>query len=271
MLRARDYAESDRIVTLLTLHAGKLSGIAKGAKASRHRFERKLEPFSHVVLHFRRRPHGQLVFITRAEAADLTQHVLDDDLAKIALGSYMLELTDALTTEESEAAEAYRVLSEASARSARGSRDAALRQAFELRLLGWAGFGLEFTRCRICATLNAVNGAWRDGVFRRVARRNRVREMPAVSGGGRDQDVEQGRGDPRATGRVADERFARLGSRGSGRRARARALHRFDRRSPAAEPGISRFGFAGRWQSSDDHPPRFARRQFLRYITSGSR
>src|SRR5271168_3679550 len=109
VLRARDYSESDRIVTLLTREFGKLSGIAKGAKASRRRFERKLEPFSHVVLHFKRRPHGQLVFITRAEAADLAQHVLDDDLAKIALGSYMLELTDALTTEESEAAEAYRV------------------------------------------------------------------------------------------------------------------------------------------------------------------
>ncbi|MFZ0678306.1 DNA repair protein RecO [Candidatus Binatus sp.] len=159
VLRARDYAESDRIVTLLTLHAGKLSGIAKGAKASRHRFERKLEPFSHVVLHFRRRPHGQLVFITRAEAADLTQHVLDDDLAKIALGSYMLELTDALTTEESEAAEAYRVLSDGLGALSTRFADAALRQAFEMRLLGWAGFGLEFTRCRICATLNGNNGA----------------------------------------------------------------------------------------------------------------
>lgn len=152
VLRARDYAESDRIVTLLTLNAGKLSGIAKGAKASRHRFERKLEPFSHVVLHFRRRPHGQLVFITRAEAADLAQHVLDDDLAKIALGSYMLELTDALTTEESEAAEAYRVLSEGLGTLASRLADSALRQAFEMRLLGWAGFGLEFGQCRLCAT-----------------------------------------------------------------------------------------------------------------------
>jgi DNA repair protein RecO (recombination protein O) len=158
VLRARDYAESDRIVTLLTLNAGKLSGIAKGAKASRHRFERKLEPFSHVVLHYRRRPHGQLVFITRAEAADLTQHVLDDDLAKIALGSYMLELTDALTTEESEAADAYRVLSEGLGALSTRFADAALRQAFEMRLLGWAGFGLEFTRCRICAIPNGVNG-----------------------------------------------------------------------------------------------------------------
>src|SRR6266478_2602570 len=159
VLRARDYADSDRIVTLLTRNMGKLSGIAKGAKASRYRFERKLEPFSHVVLHFRRRPHGQLVFITRAEAADLAQHVIDDDLAKIALGSYMLELTDALTTEESEAAEAYRVLSEGLGALSTRFADSAIRQAFEMRLLGWAGFGLEFTRCRICATVNGDNGA----------------------------------------------------------------------------------------------------------------
>jgi len=159
VLRARDYGESDRIVTLLTEHAGKLSGIAKGAKASRHRFERKLEPFSHVVLHYRRRPHGQLVFITRAEAADLPQHVLDDDLAKIALGSYMLELTDALTTEESEAADAYRVLSEGLGALSTRFADAALRQAFELRLLGCAGFGLEFSHCRICASAGGDNGA----------------------------------------------------------------------------------------------------------------
>ncbi len=71
VLRTRDYSESDRIVTLLTSEAGKLGGIAKGAKQSRRRFERKLEVFSHVMLYFRRRPHGELVFITRAEAADL--------------------------------------------------------------------------------------------------------------------------------------------------------------------------------------------------------
>src|SRR5260370_4196599 len=127
VLRARDYADSDRIVTLLTGSMGKVSGMGKGAKAPRYRFERNLEPFSHVVLHFRRRPHGQLVFITRAEAADLAQHVIDDDLAKIALGSYMLELTDALTTEESEAAEAYRLLSDGIGTLSAGLTDSALR------------------------------------------------------------------------------------------------------------------------------------------------
>jgi DNA repair protein RecO (recombination protein O) len=150
VLRVRDYAESDRIVTLLTRDHGKLGGIAKGVKASRVRFERKLEPFSHVVMHFRRRPHGELVFITRAEAADLAQFTLDDDLGKFALGSYMLELSDALTSEEAEAADAYRILADALATLGRAGADAPLRQAFELRMLRWAGFGLEFGRCRVC-------------------------------------------------------------------------------------------------------------------------
>src|SRR5262249_10715909 len=152
VLRARDYAESDRIVTLLTRDHGKIGGIAKGAKASRHRFERKLEPFSHVVLHFRRRPQGQLVFITRAEAADLVQFRIEDDLGRIALGVYMLELTDMLTVESGDAADPYHslvcALTVLSARSA----EAAIRQAFELRALRWAGFGLEFGRCRVCAS-----------------------------------------------------------------------------------------------------------------------
>jgi DNA repair protein RecO (recombination protein O) len=159
VIRARDYADSDRIVTFLTLNAGKLSGIAKGAKASRYRFERKLEPFSHVMLHFKRRPHGQLVFITKAEAADLPQHVLDDDLGKIALGCYMLELSDALTSEESEAADAYRMLEAGMRTLAGASVSASLRQAFELRLLEWAGYGQEFGRCRVCATIVTAEGA----------------------------------------------------------------------------------------------------------------
>jgi len=151
VLRARDYSESDRIVTLLTRDFGKLSGMAKGAKASRKRFERKLEPFSHVMLYFRRRPNGQLVFVTRAEASpDLTPFAIEDELTKIALGSYMLELADAFTSEEAEATGAYRVLAEALEAVSAGRATLALRQAYELRMLHWAGYGLDFARCRQC-------------------------------------------------------------------------------------------------------------------------
>jgi len=153
VLRARDYSESDRIVTLLTRDFGKLSGMAKGAKASRRRFERKLEPFSHVMLYFRRRPHGQLVFVTRAEMADgITSIDVEGDLGKIALGSYLLEFTDALTSEQADAAGAYRALIEALTAITASGASQSLRQAFELRMLAWAGFGLDFGRCRGCGS-----------------------------------------------------------------------------------------------------------------------
>ncbi|HYA34732.1 MAG TPA: DNA repair protein RecO [Candidatus Binataceae bacterium] len=152
VLRARDYSESDRIVTLLTRDFGKLSGMAKGAKASRRRFERKLEPFSHVMLYFRRRPHGQLVFVTRAEMADGIASIdVEGDLGKIALGSYLLEFTDALTSEQADAAGAYRALIDALTAMTASGASQSLRQAFELRMLAWAGFGLDFGRCRGCA------------------------------------------------------------------------------------------------------------------------
>jgi DNA repair protein RecO (recombination protein O) len=159
VLRARDYAESDRIVTLLTRDQGKLGAIAKGAKNSRHRFERKLEPFSHVVAHFRRRTGSQLAFLTRAEAAELTQFAIEEELGRIALGSYMLELADALTAEDGEASGAYALLADALAALSRGNADAALRQAFELRMLNWAGFGLEFARCRACGEAPGAEAA----------------------------------------------------------------------------------------------------------------
>jgi len=167
VIRARDYSESDRIVTLLTRDFGKLSGIAKGAKASRRRFERKLEPFSQVVLYFRRRPQGQLVFITRAERGENPPPELEDDLTKIALGSYMLELADALTSEEAEATEAYRVLDDALDALGRGAAAIGLRQAYELRMLAAAGFGLEFGRCRVCGT---VTEAEEEAVYFVVSR-----------------------------------------------------------------------------------------------------
>jgi DNA repair protein RecO (recombination protein O) len=158
VLRTRDYAEADRIVTLLTRDFGKLSGIAKGVKASRRRFERKLEPFTQAVLYFRRRPHGQLVFITRAERIDGAPPEFSD-LGKFALGSYMLELTDALTTEEAEAVAAYKMLADGLQVLSFSSPTRALRQAFELKILQAAGFGLEFGGCRVCGTGEPQGGS----------------------------------------------------------------------------------------------------------------
>ena len=53
VLRSRAHGESDKIVTFLTRDWGKVTGIAKGAKRSRHRFVNVLEAFTQVQLRFR--------------------------------------------------------------------------------------------------------------------------------------------------------------------------------------------------------------------------
>lgn len=67
VLDCRDHGESDKIVTFLCPEAGRLSGIAKGAKRSKQRFVNKLELFSLLHLTYSLPRHGDLAFIAAAE------------------------------------------------------------------------------------------------------------------------------------------------------------------------------------------------------------
>ncbi len=67
VLDCRDHGESDKIITFFCSKAGRLSGIAKGAKRSKHRFVNKLELFSSLHLTYSLPRLGGLAFITAAE------------------------------------------------------------------------------------------------------------------------------------------------------------------------------------------------------------
>jgi DNA repair protein RecO (recombination protein O) len=74
VLDCRDQGESDKIVTFFCQQAGRLSGIAKGAKRSKRRFVNKLEIFSSLHLTYCLPRHGGLAFIV---AADLQSSFLN--------------------------------------------------------------------------------------------------------------------------------------------------------------------------------------------------
>jgi DNA repair protein RecO (recombination protein O) len=67
VLDCRDHGESDKIVTFFCQQAGRLSGIAKGAKRSKRRFVNKLELFSSLHLTYSLPRHSGLAFIAAAE------------------------------------------------------------------------------------------------------------------------------------------------------------------------------------------------------------
>jgi DNA repair protein RecO (recombination protein O) len=153
ILRTRSYGESDKIVTFLSEDAGKLTGIAKGAKNSRRRFANCLDAFTRVRAHFRTRPGASLVFL---ESCDLLEPVGPlSDPAKFAYGSYLVELVDQLTAEGQPIRELYALLAEGLAELRQGPATAAFLRGFELQLLYHTGYDPELQRCGRCHELVA--------------------------------------------------------------------------------------------------------------------
>ena len=92
VLRAVDYGEADRVVTLLTRERGKVSAFARGARASRRRFGGALEPFTLLTAEARERAGSDLLGLD-AVAVVRGFPALRGDLARIACAAYAAELT----------------------------------------------------------------------------------------------------------------------------------------------------------------------------------
>ena len=154
VLRWRSYGESDKIATLLTEEAGKLTGIAKGAKNSRRRFANSLEPLARVRLHYRQKPGASLAFLESCELLSPTAPFCEP--ARFAYGSYVTELADRLTVEEDPAHSPFALLDTALAELERGPATSSFLRGFELQLLAAAGFEPQLDSCGRCQR------PWRD-------------------------------------------------------------------------------------------------------------
>jgi DNA repair protein RecO (recombination protein O) len=161
VLRSWPYGESDKIVRLLTEDHGKITGIAKGAKRSHKRFANSLEPFSLVNLSFQERSHNSLAFILSAELAFVYRR-LASSLEKIALASYLVEITDGLTVEKDESALVFKHLKNG-LMIVDGDEIAPLEFliSFELRLLQLAGYQPALDCCKQCAVAYTSDGGSR--------------------------------------------------------------------------------------------------------------
>lgn len=148
VLRWRAYGDSDKIATLLTEDAGKLTGIAKGAKNSRRRFANSLEPLARVRVHFRQKAGASLAFLESCEL--LAAGTAFSEPARFAYGSYVAELTDRLTVEEDPNHHLFGLLHDALAEIEQGPATSAFLRGFELQLLAGAGFEPQLDACSRC-------------------------------------------------------------------------------------------------------------------------
>jgi DNA repair protein RecO (recombination protein O) len=155
VLHTRAFGESDRIVTLLTEHFGKLAGIAKGARNSRRRFAGTLEPFVQVRVVFRQRSETTLAFLERCEFLNVFAR-FTEDLGLFGAGSYVLELTDRMVLGREAGPNVFRLVRQVFELLDGGTPPDPVLRAFELHLLAITGYAPAFDRCRGCGAPTSI-------------------------------------------------------------------------------------------------------------------
>ena len=148
VLRETAYKDSSKILTVLTDKEGKLTVSARGAlrRNSKLAAATQLLVFSEMTL-FSSRDRWTLT-----EARSIEQfRGLQDDISKLALGSYFAELTEAVADEDNPNTELMPLCLNALYALSEGIRPAAfIKPAFELRLMAVSGFAPLVSHCSIC-------------------------------------------------------------------------------------------------------------------------
>lgn len=150
VLRAADYKESSRMLTLLTESDGKISAAAKGVrrKNSKLAAAAQLYAFSEVTLSH----SGGRWYLSEANALELFPGI-GTSIENLALAAYFSELLETICREDVPEPELLRLGLNTFFALSEGKRSPALiKAAFELRLMCCAGYEPPLFGCASCGT-----------------------------------------------------------------------------------------------------------------------
>lgn len=161
VLRLQPLGEADLIVSLLSLDAGRVDALARGARSSRKRFGGVLRPFCQVSVEVEAPRRGALASLKTADlVADLGGDVLS--YPQLCLAAYFTEL--ALQVAQAEHAEPalFHWLADRLpwCRQLADADLAAAKLAAEAAWLQVGGVLPDLLRCARCGALLAGGGSW---------------------------------------------------------------------------------------------------------------
>lgn len=136
ILKRRNFGEADRILTVFTLHKGKIVVLAKGVRRITSKRAGNVELLNRVSMYLYQ---GKgLPILTEAASLD-TYPKLKEDLTLSTYAYHIIELVDKLTAENQENRTLYEFLVEVLKRLERNPRQILVR-AFEAKILSNLGF-----------------------------------------------------------------------------------------------------------------------------------
>jgi len=157
VLRSFNLSETDKLVTFMTEHFGKVKCVAKAARKIKSRFMGSLEPMSYIHLIYFGKENQQLRRLNHADIIQSFQTVRED-FQKLYTGIYMNELVDAMAPEGHREKDIFQLLLD----SLRALQDQnnldPLYRMFEIRLLSLSGYRPELNHCTVCRSTKTGNG-----------------------------------------------------------------------------------------------------------------
>ena len=157
VLRTHKLGEADRIITFLTRKNGKVKAVAKGVRKTNSRIGSRLEPFSHVDVHFH--IGRSLDIATQIESLFPYGSNLSQNYESWLAGQILLETAEKLAIEEKEPFEQLYGLLLAAIRSLFKKEHEAnlIVDAYLIRAMGLAGYAPRFDECSNCGEVPENN------------------------------------------------------------------------------------------------------------------
>ena len=149
VLRAINYGESDRVVTLIGRTTGRLSALARGARKSQKRFGGGLGLCAVGDAGLRERSGAELLTLERFDLRE-SHGSFATDIPRMAHAAYVAELVSKLCAPRQVEPEVYDWLLGFLGALDRHGASAERLRVFELGLLGRLGFGPMLETCAVC-------------------------------------------------------------------------------------------------------------------------
>ena len=152
VLRAVNYGEADRIVTLFGRDTGRVSALARSARKSQRRFAGGLGLGAIGIAALREREGAEVLTLESFQTSSGDHITLGADVGRMAHAAYAAELVAKLCAPRQAEPVVFDWLASMLDRLARGKATAERLRVFEMGLLRALGFQPVVDRCAICGT-----------------------------------------------------------------------------------------------------------------------
>ena len=166
----RNYAlkEADKICVFFTREAGKMRGVAHGARRLRSRYGASLEPFTEVMLVYFQQENRELASISSCDIVR-SPFVAGISSERLSVYHYLGELIAEFLPEQEPNEKVYRLIGAVTRGMETVSGDEgpgllAAARYFELWLLRLSGFASDWRECAVCGEwMGGGTGIWLTG------------------------------------------------------------------------------------------------------------